>query len=190
MGTTEGVSLGATATAAVAGAVYFAKNGEFPSSGKSGNSAQGIAERIASISDEEIAKVFGEKVDEIEAAVKEVASGGYNYIVHHKHLAVVVVVLSVVFGLIILALRRYKSKDTASAVENGTSDAADAALTSTLMPSTRSGYALSTFATAGKDYASPSVAATTGGEARPKTRFRSPVKRVKIISPVRRSKKE
>lgn len=124
-GTTEGVSLGAAATAAVAGGVYFAKNGEFPS-GKSGDGPQGIAERIASITDEEIAHVFGEKVDEIEAAVKEVATDGYNFVAHHKPLAVVVAVLSVVVVLVgILAIgRRNKTKDAASAIENRTSDAA------------------------------------------------------------------
>lgn len=199
-GTTEGVSLGAAATAAVAGGVYFAKNGEFPS-GKSGDGAKGIAERIASITDEEIAHVFGEKLDEIEATVKEVATDGYNYITHHKPLAVVVAVLSVVVILIgILTLLR----PAASAIENRTSDAtadvdgaadkADPAALATAeeeeasvsTPPKENGVATS----AGVAAVTPSdIAAPGGGESRPKMKFRSPVKRGKIRSP-RRGKKE
>ena len=219
-GTTEGVSLGAAATAAVAGGVYFAKNGEFPS-GKSGDGAQGIAERIASITDEEIAHVFGEKVDEIEAAVKEVATDGYNFVAHHKPLAVVVAVLSVVVLLVgILAVgRRNKTKDAASAIENRTSDAAadddgaiDKADPATLATAEEEASVTTTHeendvastdnASAGvvslDDQEQEAVAAVTpsdiaaagGGEARPKMKFRSPVKRGKIRSPVRRGKRE
>ena len=219
-GTTEGVSLGAAATAAIAGGVYFAKNGEFPS-GKSGDGAQGIAERIASITDEEIAHVFGEKVDEIEAAVKEVATDGYNYIAHHKPLAVVVAVLSAVVILIgILALRRNQTKGASSTVENRTSDAAanaDAAVdkadpatlasaeeeeASVSTPPNGEDAALTDDVSAGvvslDDQEQEAVASVTpsdtaavgGGEARPKMKFRSPVKRGKIRSPVRRGKRE
>ena len=219
-GTTEGVSLGAAATAAVAGGVYFAKNGKFPS-GKSGDGAQGIAERIASISDEEIAHVFGEKVDEIEAAVKEVATDGYNFVAHHKPLAVVVAVLSVVVLLVgILSVgRRNKTKDAASAIENRTSDAAadddgaiDKADPATLATAEEEASVTTTHeeidvastdnASAGvvslDDQEQEAVAAVTpsdvaaagGGEARPKMKFRSPVKRGKIRSPVRRGKRE
>ena len=219
-GTTEGVSLGAAATAAVAGGVYFAKNGEFPT-GKSGDGAQGIAERIASITDEEIAHVFGEKVDEIEAAVKEVATDGYNFVAHHKPLAVVVAVLSVVVVLVgILAIgRRNKTKDAANAIENRTSDAAadddgaiDKADPATLATAEEEASVTTTHeendvastdnASAGvvslddqEQEAVPAVtpsdiAAAGGGEARPKMKFRSPVKRGKIRSPVRRGKRE
>ena len=205
-GTTEGVSLGAAATAAVAGGVYFAKNGEFPS-GKSRDGAQGIAERIASITDEEIAHVFGEKVDEIEAAVKEVATDGYNFVAHHKPLAVVVAVLSVVVLLVgILAVgRRNKTKDAASAIENRTSDAAadddgaiDKADPATLATAEEEEASVSTppkengvATSAGVAAVTPSdIAAPGGGESRPKMKFRSPVKRGKIRSPVRRGKRE
>lgn len=221
-GTTEGVSLGAAATAAVAGGVYFAKNGEFPS-GKSGDGAQGIADRIASITDEEIAHVFGEKVDEIEAAIKEVATDGYNFIAHHKPLAVVVAVLFVVVVLVgILAVgQKNQTKDSANVIENRTSDAAadaaaavDKADPATLATAEEEGASVSTppngedaaptdNASAGvaslDDQAeqeavaavTPSdIAAAGGGEARPKMKFRSPVKRGKIRSPVRRGKRE
>ena len=216
-GTTEGVSLGAAATAAVAGGVYFAKNGEFPSGKSGGDGAQGIAERIASITDEEIAHVFGDKVDEIEAAVKEVATDGYNYIAHHKALAVVVAVLSVVAVLVgILTLRRNKTKDYASVVENRTSDAdaaVDKAGPDTLATTAEEEEASLSTPPKGNDVAATddasagvvsledhqeAVAAVTpsetvdagGGEARPKMKFRSPVKRGKIRSPVRRGKRE
>merc|ERR1719183_2508352 len=43
--------------------------------------------------------MFGEKVEEIETIVKEVASDGYNFVAHHKPLAVLVAVL-VVLGLV------------------------------------------------------------------------------------------
>ena len=221
-GTTEGVSLGAAATAAVAGGVYFAKNGEFPS-GKSGDGAQGIAERIASITDEEIAHVFGEKVDEIEAAVKEVATDGYNFVAHHKPLAVVIAVLSfvvVLVGILAIGRRKNQTKDASDAIENRTSDAAadddgavDKADPATLATAEEEEASVSTppkendvaptdDASAGvvslDDQEQEAVAAVTpsdiaaagGGEARPKMKFRSPVKRGKIRSPVRRGKRE
>lgn len=199
-GTTEGVSLGAAATAAVAGGVYFAKNGEFPSA-KSGDGAKGIAERIASITDEEIAHVFGEKLDEIEAAVKEVATDGYNYIAHHKPLAVVVAVLSVV--VILIGILTRTSDATADA--GGAVDKADPA---TLATAEEVGASVSTppkkndVASAGvvslDDQEQEAVAAVTpsdnaapgGKESRPKMKFRSPVKRGKIRSPVRRGQRE
>ena len=60
--------------------------------------------------------MFGEKVEEIETIVKEAASDGYNFVAHHKPLAVLVAVL-VILGLIgIVTVRRNKTKSGKGAV--------------------------------------------------------------------------
>mmetsp|Transcript_16468 Transcript_16468/g.47294 ORF Transcript_16468/g.47294 Transcript_16468/m.47294 type:complete len:224 (-) Transcript_16468:1241-1912(-) len=222
MGATEGASIGAAAAAAVAGGVYFAKNGDFPSGSKKSESAQGIAERIASISDEEIASVFGEKVEEIEAVVKEVASDGYNFVAHHKTLAVLVAVLVVLILGGVLAVRRNKTKSIESVVEDK-ADTAEFAVekdVGKVGPAAVTNQDVTTndgeeeeFSTPPKkivDTASadeartelhlddqeelvaavtPADTAVAGEQGPPKIKFRSPMKKGKVRSPMRRGGK-
>ena len=191
MGPTEGASIGAAAAAAVAGGVYFAKSDE------KSESARGIAERIASISDEEIAIMFGEKVEEIETIVKEVASDGYNFVAHHKPLTVLVAVL-VVLGLVgIVTVRRNKTKSAECAI----GDKADATkvagkkVTGKVDPATGTTQDVTTNG-GGKEASSstsnPPKKAVAGGQARSKIKFRTPMKRgrSKGRSPMLRSGKK
>lgn len=186
MGPTEGASIGAAA-AAVAGGLYFAKSDE------KSESARGIAERIASISDEEIAIMFGEKVEEIETIVKEVASDGYNFVAHHKPLAVLVAVL-VVLGLVgIVTGNKTKSAECAIG------DKADATKVAGKKVAGKVGPATATTNGGGKESSSSTsnppkkaVAAVAGGQARSKIKFRTPMKRgrSKGRSPMLRSGKK
>ena len=188
MGPTEGASIGAAAAAAVAGGVYLAKSDE------KSESARGIAERIASISDEEIAIMFGEKVEEIETIVKEAASDGYNFVAHHKPLAVLVAVL-VILGLVgIVTVRRNKTKsgEGAGAV-GGKADATKVAAKKVVGKNTPATVTTQDVTTngGGKEASSskpskkavpaaapPADTAAAGGQARSsKIKFRTPMKR-------------
>lgn len=186
MGPTEGASIGAAAAAAVAGGVYFLSD-------EKSESARGIAERIASISDEEIAIMFGEKVEEIETIVKVVASDGYNFVAHHKPLAVLVAVL-VVLGLVgIVTGNKTKSAECAIG------DKADATTVAGKKVAGKVGPATVTTNGGGKESSSSTsnppkkaVAAVAGGQARSKIKFRTPMKRgrSKGRSPMLRSGKK
>lgn len=189
MGPTEGASIGAAAAAAVAGGVYFAKSDE------KSESARGIAERIASISDEEIAIMFGEKVEEIETIVKEVASDGYNFVAHHKPLAVLVAVL-VVLGLVgIVTGNKTKSAECAIGDKADATKVAGKKVAGKVGPATGTTQGVTTNA-GGKEASSstsnPPKKAVAGGQARSKIKFRTPMKRgrSKGRSPMLRSGKK
>lgn len=189
MGPTEGASIGAAAAAAVAGGVYFAKSDE------KSESARGIAERIASISDEEIAIMFGEKVEEIETIVKEVASDGYNFVAHHKPLAVLVAVL-VVLGLVgIVTGNKTKSAECAIGDKADATKVAGKKVAGKVGPATGTTQGVTTNG-GGKEASSstsnPPKKAVAGGQARSKIKFRTPMKRgrSKGRSPMLRSGKK
>lgn len=188
MGPTEGASIGAAAAAAVAGGVYFLSD-------EKSESARGIAERIASISDEEIAIMFGEKVEEIETIVKEVASDGYNFVAHHKPLAVLVAVL-VVLGLVgIVTGNKTKSAECAIGDKADATKVAGKKVAGKVGPATGTTQDVTTNG-GGKEASSstsnPPKKAVAGGQARSKIKFRTPMKRgrSKGRSPMLRSGKK
>ena len=136
--------------------------------------------------------MFGEKVEEIETIVKEAASVGYNFVAHHKPLAVLVAVL-VILGLIgIVTVRRNKTKSGKGAVGDkatATKVAAkkvvgkDTLATVTTQDVTTNGGGKEASSSKPSKKAVPAAAppadtAAAGGQARSsKIKFRTPMKR-------------
>lgn len=92
---TEAASATVATVATAAAAVYYLQNGEMPSKTQS-DEPQSIAERMASITDEEITDIFNEKMEQIEIKTKEVVDDGIDYFLHHKAGAILASVLIVV----------------------------------------------------------------------------------------------